>query len=96
MGLNPARPIATPKYKHLKFPLSVCLESKQTLIFEVGKAFAAKLGGKGMSSSALQNDAPDLVCQLDNVQGIVDALSSVRWKRHQVSLSRNLFLGFLP
>ena len=73
-----------------------CLESKQTLIFEVGKAFAAKLGGKGMSSSALQNDAPDLVCQLDNVQGIVDALSSVRWKRHQVSLSRNFFLGFLP
>ncbi|KQK19725.1 uncharacterized protein LOC100829058 [Brachypodium distachyon] len=28
-------------------------------------------------------DAPDLVCQLDCVQGMVDALSSVRWKRHQ-------------
>ncbi|PKU83723.1 uncharacterized protein LOC110099106 [Dendrobium catenatum] len=28
-------------------------------------------------------EAPDLVCQLDSVQGMVDALSSVRWKRHQ-------------
>ncbi|KAL3497878.1 hypothetical protein ACH5RR_040610 [Cinchona calisaya] len=38
-----------------------------------------------MSSSAIDadGDAPDLVCQLDNVQGIVDALTSVRWKRHQ-------------
>ncbi|GAB2209309.1 hypothetical protein Droror1_Dr00026519 [Drosera rotundifolia] len=27
--------------------------------------------------------APDLVCQLDNVQGIVDALGSVRWSRKQ-------------
>ncbi|CAO2838022.1 unnamed protein product [Amaranthus hypochondriacus] len=26
---------------------------------------------------------PDLICQLDNVQGFVDALTSVRWKRHQ-------------
>ncbi|XXG68093.1 hypothetical protein AAC387_Pa06g1263 [Persea americana] len=48
-----------------------------------------------MSSSALQNDAPDLVCQLDNVQGIVDALSSVRWKRHQdavIELSEHGFV----
>ncbi|KAG5524227.1 hypothetical protein RHGRI_031033 [Rhododendron griersonianum] len=36
-----------------------------------------------MSSSAVEPEAPDLVCQLDNVQGVVDALSSVRWKRHQ-------------
>ncbi|OVA04747.1 Rad1/Rec1/Rad17 [Macleaya cordata] len=36
-----------------------------------------------MSSSAVEPDFPDLVCQLDNVQGMVDALSSVRWKRHQ-------------
>ncbi|XP_059656846.1 uncharacterized protein LOC132303557 [Cornus florida] len=36
-----------------------------------------------MSSSAVEPEAPDLVCQLDNVQGMVDALSSVRWKRHQ-------------
>ncbi|KAF8379936.1 hypothetical protein HHK36_027401 [Tetracentron sinense] len=36
-----------------------------------------------MSSSAVEADTPDLVCQLDNVQGMVDALSSVRWKRHQ-------------
>ncbi|XP_071918384.1 uncharacterized protein [Coffea arabica] len=38
-----------------------------------------------MSSSAIDadGDALDLVCQLDNVQGIVDALTSVRWKRHQ-------------
>ena len=38
-----------------------------------------------MSSSAIDGEAPDLVCQLDNVQGIVDALTAVRWKRHQVS-----------
>ncbi|XP_002527664.2 cell cycle checkpoint protein RAD1 [Ricinus communis] len=36
-----------------------------------------------MSSSATDAEAPDLVCQLDNVQGMVDALSAVRWKRHQ-------------
>lgn len=28
-------------------------------------------------------ESPDLVCEMDNVQGMVDALSSVRWKRHQ-------------
>lgn len=38
----------------------------------------------GMNSSALDSEAPDLVCQLDNVQGMVDALTAVRWKRHQV------------
>ncbi|ESR50022.1 cell cycle checkpoint protein rad1 [Citrus sinensis] len=36
-----------------------------------------------MSSSAMDAESPDLVCQLDNVQGLVDALSAVRWKRHQ-------------
>lgn len=36
------------------------------------------------SSPAIEEDAPDLVCQLDNVQGMVDALACVRWKRHQV------------
>ncbi|XP_050232516.1 uncharacterized protein LOC126681145 [Mercurialis annua] len=36
-----------------------------------------------MSSSPIEPDTADLVCQLDNVQGIVDALSAVRWKRHQ-------------
>ncbi|GKV23414.1 hypothetical protein SLEP1_g33147 [Rubroshorea leprosula] len=36
-----------------------------------------------MSSSALEPAAPDLVCQMDNVQGMVDAFSAVRWKRHQ-------------
>lgn len=40
-----------------------------------------------MSSSAVdataEGDGPELVCQLDNVQGVVDALTSVRWKRHQ-------------
>ncbi|KAK9275526.1 hypothetical protein L1049_022793 [Liquidambar formosana] len=36
-----------------------------------------------MSSSAVGAEAPDLVCQLDNVQGMVDALTAVRWKRHQ-------------
>ncbi|XP_071703760.1 uncharacterized protein [Rutidosis leptorrhynchoides] len=35
-----------------------------------------------MSSSAVETE-PDLVCELDNVQGVVDALTSVRWKRHQ-------------
>lgn len=36
-----------------------------------------------MSTSAVEPEAPDLVCQLDNVQGFVDALTAVRWKRHQ-------------
>ncbi|KAG7035494.1 Cell cycle checkpoint protein RAD1 [Cucurbita argyrosperma subsp. argyrosperma] len=36
-----------------------------------------------MSSSAVDADSPDLVCQLDNVQGLVDAFTAVRWKRHQ-------------
>ncbi|KAF5735039.1 Syntaxin-22 -like protein [Tripterygium wilfordii] len=36
-----------------------------------------------MSSSVAEPDAPDLVCQIDNVQGMVDALSAVRWKRNQ-------------
>ncbi|KAL5715389.1 exodeoxyribonuclease III [Ranunculus cassubicifolius] len=36
-----------------------------------------------MSSSEV---GADLVCQLDNVQGMVDALSSVRWKRQQDSV----------
>lgn len=27
----------------------------------------------------------ELKCLLDNVQGLVDALSSVRWKKQQVS-----------
>ncbi|XP_065875898.1 uncharacterized protein [Euphorbia lathyris] len=31
----------------------------------------------------MEQEAPDLVCELDNVQGMVDALSSVRWKRQQ-------------
>ncbi|KAL1200639.1 hypothetical protein V5N11_019826 [Cardamine amara subsp. amara] len=38
------------------------------------------------SSPAIEQDAPDLVCQLDNVQGMVDALTCVRWKRHQDAL----------
>ncbi|KAL0395382.1 UNVERIFIED_CONTAM: hypothetical protein Slati_4504400 [Sesamum latifolium] len=39
-----------------------------------------------MSSPAAvdtEAEGPDLVCELDSVQGIVDALTSVRWKRHQ-------------
>ncbi|KAM7491049.1 hypothetical protein LguiA_033970 [Lonicera macranthoides] len=36
-----------------------------------------------MSSSGVEPESPDLVCELDNVQGVVDALTSVRWKRHQ-------------
>ncbi|KAG9152734.1 hypothetical protein Leryth_018892 [Lithospermum erythrorhizon] len=34
-----------------------------------------------MSSSLAE--APDLICQLDSVQGVVDSLTAVRWKRHQ-------------
>lgn len=47
-----------------------------------------------MSSSAMNadGDGPDLVCQLDNVQGVVDALTSVRWKRHQVLLNLTQFV----
>ncbi|XP_057994313.1 uncharacterized protein LOC110637305 isoform X2 [Hevea brasiliensis] len=37
-----------------------------------------------MSSSGIEPEAPDLVCQLDNVQGMVDAFSAVRWKRQQL------------
>ncbi|CAH9080787.1 unnamed protein product [Cuscuta europaea] len=38
-----------------------------------------------MSSSAAVETAaaPYLVCRMDNVQGVVDALTSVRWKRYQ-------------
>ncbi|KGN53911.1 uncharacterized protein LOC101219270 [Cucumis sativus] len=36
-----------------------------------------------MSSSAVDTEAPDLLCHFDNVQGLVDAFTSVRWKRHQ-------------
>lgn len=36
--------------------------------------------------AADDNDKPDLVCHLDSVQGMVDALTSVRWKKHQVSI----------
>ncbi|KAL6550348.1 hypothetical protein OROMI_020836 [Orobanche minor] len=37
------------------------------------------------SSAAVETEAafPDLVCELDSVQGIVDSLTSVRWKRQQ-------------
>ncbi|KAG0512565.1 hypothetical protein BDA96_10G025200 [Sorghum bicolor] len=35
------------------------------------------------STSVRDDDAPDLVCQIDCVHGMVDALSCVRWKRHQ-------------
>ncbi|KAK4769753.1 hypothetical protein SAY87_030285 [Trapa incisa] len=35
-----------------------------------------------MSSSQVI-EAPDLICQLDSVQGMVNALSAVRWKRYQ-------------
>lgn len=41
----------------------------------------------------MEEEAPDLVCQLENVQGLVDALSAVRWKRHQVILS---FFSIFP
>lgn len=36
-------------------------------------------------SESEAEEAPDLVCQLDNVQGMVDAFTTVRWKRHQVT-----------
>ncbi|MBA0680431.1 hypothetical protein Goari_012126, partial [Gossypium aridum] len=36
-----------------------------------------------MMADSIEAEAPDLVCQLDSVQGMVDALSAVRWKRHQ-------------
>lgn len=31
----------------------------------------------------MDEEAPDVLCQLENVQGLVDALTSVRWKRQQ-------------
>lgn len=36
------------------------------------------------SAAAVEPEAPDLVAEIDSVQGVVDALTSVRWKRHQV------------
>lgn len=30
-----------------------------------------------------EDEAPDVLCHLENVQGLVDALTAVRWKRHQ-------------
>jgi cell cycle checkpoint protein len=39
------------------------------------------------STPGRDDDAPDLVCQLDAVHGMVEALSSARWKRHQVRRS---------
>lgn len=31
----------------------------------------------------MEEEAPDVLCELENVQGLVDALTAVRWKRHQ-------------
>ncbi|KAL1548026.1 exodeoxyribonuclease III [Salvia divinorum] len=39
-----------------------------------------------MSSAAAVDTEADLVCELDSVRGIVDALCSVRWKRFQDAL----------
>ncbi|XP_057799191.1 uncharacterized protein LOC131015005 isoform X2 [Salvia miltiorrhiza] len=39
-----------------------------------------------MSSSAAVDTEADLVCELDSVRGVVDALCSVRWKRFQDAL----------
>ncbi|XP_075486131.1 uncharacterized protein LOC142525667 isoform X2 [Primulina tabacum] len=37
-----------------------------------------------MSSSVAEEvEVPDLVCELDCAQGVVDVLTSIRWKRHQ-------------
>lgn len=35
------------------------------------------------SSGMEEDEAPDVLCHLENVQGLVDALTAVRWKRHQ-------------
>lgn len=38
-----------------------------------------------MSESGMEDEeeAPDVLCDLENVQGLVDALTAVRWKRQQ-------------
>jgi cell cycle checkpoint protein len=33
--------------------------------------------------SEMDEEAADVICELENVQGLVDALTAVRWKRHQ-------------
>ncbi|PNX60276.1 cell cycle checkpoint protein rad1-like [Trifolium pratense] len=33
--------------------------------------------------SEMEEEAADVICELENVQGLVDALNAVRWKRHQ-------------
>jgi len=41
-----------------------------------------------MSDSGMEEEeAPDVICELENVQGLVDALIAVRWKRHQVIIT---------
>lgn len=35
-------------------------------------------------AEAEATETADIVCKIDNMQGMVDALSAVRWKRHQV------------
>jgi hypothetical protein len=36
---------------------------------------------QGMSE--MDEEVADVICELENVQGLVDALTAVRWKRHQ-------------
>lgn len=49
------------------------------------------------SAAAVEPEAPDLVAEIDSVQGIVDALTSVRWKRHQVlQFLSYIFFVILP
>lgn len=44
--------------------------------------------GRRMSHSDMEEEeAPDVICELENVQGLVDALTAVRWKRHQVIIT---------
>jgi len=41
-----------------------------------------------MSDSGMEEEeAPDLICELENVNGLVDALTAVRWKRQQVIIT---------
>ncbi|BBH02428.1 damaged DNA-binding protein [Prunus dulcis] len=57
---------------------------KYSLEREQERAFVwREIKGKMNSPSSSAEEAPDLVCQLDNVQGMVDALTTVRWKRQQ-------------
>lgn len=49
-----------------------------------GKRVDRREGFRILHNSLMEEEeAPDVICELENVQGLVDALTAVRWKRQQ-------------